>query len=182
MAGAAHYLRVRLSWAGSHHPAFDELAADLRRIVSRLRTVTAMEDRPVRGVPCLSCGATLERHYADRRRGRGCVGHWDRCPYPYRPHGCTDSGGLEDVWRCPRCRRTYPDEEYRRAVAQQHALARSALVPAVTIEATMGIREGRLRQWAVRGKVARRGQDERGRTLYDTDEVREYAEAVGCLP
>lgn len=35
-----------------------------------------------------------------------------------------------------------------------------------------------LRVWACRGKLTRQGRDERGRTLYDMDEVREVAQAT----
>lgn len=183
VAAAVRYLGgLRLSWAGAHHEAFDEFASDLRRLVSRLRTAAGTAERPVTGVECLNCeGVALQRRYRDRKQGHGCLGHWDRCAWPYAPHGCTDSGGLEDDWHCPRCKRPYSEKEYDLAVAQRHAMARKGLVTASVVEDTLGIREDRLRQWASRGKVSRRGTDGRGRTLYALDEVRSHAVAIGVL-
>ena len=127
MVQTAHdYLMVRLSWAGQHHPAFDEFAADLRRVHRRLELVTA-EDRPTERAPvkCFDCGqARLEREYRDPRP----------CPHVPPPsagqpqheyaaflrswraaHVC-EQGGRVDVWSCRVCGRTYRPEEYRLAV------------------------------------------------------------------
>lgn len=183
VSSAVAYLMPRMGWAADSHDAFDEFVVDVRRLVSRLRTSVGTDVRPRRGVPCLTCDATLERKQQARRNsGRGCLGHWDRCDWPYEPHGCTDSGGLVDDWTCPKCGRVYGDEAYRRAVAQRYALARGGLVTAATVEETLGVRQGRLRVWATRGEVSRRGHDERGRTLYDAEEVRRHAEKAGLLP
>jgi DNA-binding transcriptional MerR regulator len=75
----------------------------------------------------------------------------------------------------------YDDDEYRLAVAQRFALVRAGLVTADVLAETLGVREERLRQWASRGHIGRHGKDERGRTLYDPDEVRARALAVGLL-
>ena len=181
LVGACSWLSVRAGWAAGQHPAFDEFAGDLARIVSRLEGASGDSTPTEAGAPCLSCGASLERHYADRRRHDGCWGHPDRCPWPYEHHGCADHGGREDDWRCPRCRRVYDDDEYRLAVAQRFALVRAGLVTADVLAETLGVREERLRQWASRGHIGRHGKDERGRTLYDPDEVRARALAVGLL-
>lgn len=86
VAGAANYLTARMTWAGDHHPAFDEFTSDIRKLLSRLKTVTATDDRPETGAPCFDCGATLER-----RMG-------------------------EETYTCPRCRRTYDPASYWLAV------------------------------------------------------------------
>lgn len=88
---AADYLARNLTRAGSEHPAFDEFAADLRRLRARLEAV--IHDQPqgdLAGIPCFDCGGDLERKLTDR--------------------------GLEDHWTCRRCRRRYTDPEYHLAV------------------------------------------------------------------
>lgn len=186
VAGAAAYLGPRMGWAADHHAAFDEFAADVRRLVSRLRTATALDDRPDRGAPCLSCGATLERERKPRRPGHGCRGHSDRCAWPLEPHGCTDTGGRVDEWRCPRCRRVYADEEYARAMIQRWKLAVKARRQEIgwtvrELAAELGITESGVRQIVRRHEIRRAGTGERQAALYDPDEVRQAAEGGGSL-
>ena len=90
LSGACSWLSVRAGWAAGQHPAFEEFADDLARMVSRLESVTASGDRPVRGAPCFECGADLERRWTDE--------------------------GLADEFVCPRCRRCYDMPSYWLAV------------------------------------------------------------------
>lgn len=187
VAGAAGYLEPRMGWAADHHPAFDEFARDVRALLSRLRTATATDEAKDRGAPCLSCDATLERERKDRRPGHECRGHGARqvCPLP-GPHGCTDTGGRADEWRCPRCHRTYSDEEYARAMMTRWRVAVLARRREVgwtvrELAVDLGISESGVRQIVRRQGVARTGTAERGAALYDPDEVRQHAQSAGLL-
>lgn len=62
---ALGYLMPRLSWAAETHDAFDEFATDLRRLLSRLETATATDERADSGAACIDCGTDLQRGYAD---------------------------------------------------------------------------------------------------------------------
>jgi hypothetical protein len=84
------WLSQRAGWAAAHHPAFDEFASDVRRIMLRLEDVTAMSERPETGPPCPYCRASLLREFTDR--------------------------GLADDWLCPRCRRAFGPAQYLLAV------------------------------------------------------------------
>jgi DNA-binding transcriptional MerR regulator len=44
---------------------------------------------------------------------------------------------------------------------------------AYRLAAVLGVKPARLRQWAKRGVIQRKGTGEKGRALYDPDEVRE---------
>lgn len=186
VASATAYLMPRLGWAADHHPAFDEFATDVRRLLGRLRTATATDDRPERGAPCLSCGATLERKRSERKPGHGCRGHHDRCAYPLEPHGCADTGGLVDEWRCPRCRRTYALEEYALTMRSRWQLAVRQRRQEVgwtvrELAAELGITESGVRQIVRRHEIVRKGTGERNAALYDPDEVRRAASTAGIL-
>lgn len=84
----AAYLNAQLHLAASTHPAFDELANDLRRLLLRLQLATATGDWPLRApVRCFDCGQErLQREY----------GH----------------AGLVDDWTCRSCQRQYTQESY----------------------------------------------------------------------
>jgi hypothetical protein len=49
------------------------------------------------------------------------------------------------------------------------------LVDAYAIARDLGLHPVTIRNWASAGHIERRGQDGRGRTLYDYDEVRAWA-------
>lgn len=124
---AAAYLNRNLSWAAEHYLDFPDFEADVRRLLSRLKTSTATDDRPATGAPCFDCRTPLVRWRKDREVGHGCRGHHDRCDWPYVPHGCTDTGGLPDEWRCPKCRRVYDDNAYWLAVRQEWSVEAAKL-------------------------------------------------------
>ncbi|MDQ3485387.1 MAG: hypothetical protein M3445_08265 [Actinomycetota bacterium] len=92
---AADYLTGQLDHAARHHPAFDEMAADVRRCARRLEDVLHDGERDETGAPCLKCRATLRRTIGPQ--------------------------GQRDDWRCPRCRQTYDEQHYRNAMAAAHA-------------------------------------------------------------
>jgi hypothetical protein len=88
---AVVYLHGRVAWAAGHHDAFPDFAADMNLLRRRLEVVTGTCDRPERAdVPCLDCGADLERRWTHQ--------------------------GLDDEWTCCRCRRAYDQRAYLLAV------------------------------------------------------------------
>jgi len=86
VSGSSNYLTARMGWAGAHHLAFDEFAADVAGLLRRLEQVTSTSSRPQVGAPCFDCGADLLREYG------------------------------QDHYRCPRCHRDYDDASYWLAV------------------------------------------------------------------
>jgi len=113
------WLTVRAGWAAAHHDAFDDFAAELELLLDELAGWSQLRQPPVTGAPCPYCRVPLQRRWLDRVKRHQCVGHADRCAWPYEHHGCADTGGLEEDWRCPRCHRTYPDAHYWLAVRSQ---------------------------------------------------------------
>jgi len=86
VSGTVTYLSPNVGWASMYHPAFDEFAADVRKLLRKLQDVTGASERPVVGVPCLDCGARLVRQYG------------------------------EEDYNCPRCRSRYDSKRYWLAV------------------------------------------------------------------
>jgi hypothetical protein len=91
VARCADYLDRNLDRAAREHPAFEDFAADLRRLRARLERV--IHDQPHgdrANVPCFDCGGDLERKLT--------------------------GDGFDDAWTCRRCKRRYTDPEYHLAV------------------------------------------------------------------
>lgn len=65
MRDAVHYEQRHLQWAANNHAAFDEYAADLRKLRRTLEQATTRHDRPEYGAPCFDCGEPLERGWED---------------------------------------------------------------------------------------------------------------------
>jgi len=110
--GAAAYLGTHTTWAARWHPAFDEYAADLRRLRAALIAVTQAGRRSQRSdVTCLGCGQSeLEREFYVPRPCDGKHGgkHRESC----------DQGGRRDWWVCPRCGEIYDQERYALAAGE----------------------------------------------------------------
>lgn len=108
--GASTYLKAQVVWAAQWHPAFDEFAADLRRLRSALISVTQAGRRNQRtDVVCLSCGEeVLEREF------------WEPKPCTHPRGGkhreSCDQGGRRDWWVCPRCGEVHDQERYSLAL------------------------------------------------------------------
>ena len=146
----ADYLGQHLTMMAQRHPAFDEFAADLARMRARLEDVLGEGERDERGAPCMKCGTIQVRR-------------------------CHPRHGLLDEWACPRCRTTSTAAEYWKSVEQDYQDNATAL-HAEAIERRTGVPIGTIRVWVNRGKVRRRGTDERGRALYDVADVERHAE------
>lgn len=159
LANARAYLDEHLTRAAQTHPAFDEFAAAVTRCRARLEDVLHDGVRDETGAPCVHCRTNLVRRALP--------------PQPARRDG--DRGGLRDEWHCPRCRRVYDSGSYWNAVRAAY-LAHASTMTDREIEAQYGVPRGTVRVWAKRGIVRRRGKSDRGRQLYDVDDVRRHAE------
>lgn len=96
VSSAAGYLEVRSLWASNTHPAFDEFAADLRKLRGRLRATVGIREQHDYGAPCFEpgCGERLERQWT----------------------GVASEEG--DVWACPKCGEQYTYRRYWQEVRQ----------------------------------------------------------------
>jgi hypothetical protein len=103
----AGYLDLHLTWAAQHYPPFTEFARAVREHRTRLETELRDGIRAMRGVACFDCNTTLVRGIRDPKPCRHEPGAHVK--------GC-DQGGLEDYWKCPRCKREYLPREYWFAV------------------------------------------------------------------
>lgn len=123
------YLSLHLTWAAQHQAHFAEFATDTRRIRSRLEAELRDGGAPMRGVACFDCGTTLIRplrdalpcrHALEAERANTTPATWIHTLATYPElgpeHTTCDQGGLDDQWRCPRCRRVYHEREYWFAV------------------------------------------------------------------
>ena len=100
----------------------------------------------------MNCGATLERTWAEDAKADG--------------------------WRCPRCKRTSTEAQYRFAVAHLHREEATHLTDR-DMEIRTGVKAGTVRSWARNGEVDRR-QDQ-GRTVYCVADVVELARQKGLV-
>ena len=103
------FLQRNLVTMAQRHPAFDEFADDMRKLVGQLRAVTHQGEPIDRGrrIPCEKCGEPLIRRY---RRERPCEhsgphcdhSHPDPVKWPCRgSNTCAcDQGGRTDDWVC----------------------------------------------------------------------------------
>lgn len=123
------YLSLHLTWAAQHQTQFPDFAAAAHRIRGRLEVELRDGGAPMRGVNCFDCGTTLTkpmrdprpcRHTLEAQRAGTNPGVWIQTLATYPElgdeHSLCDQGGLDDHWRCPRCRRVYDEREYWFAV------------------------------------------------------------------
>lgn len=151
--GEADYLDGQLSTL-THDLHFDwsDLATSISRCRTHLESVLHDGEQVDTGAPCMSCGALLHRTW-----------------------GTT---GVPDGWRCPRCRRTSTEDQYRFAVAQLHREEATYLSDRDT-EIRTGVKATTVRSWARNDQVARRTDS--GRTLYAVADVLAVARSKGLL-
>lgn len=150
---ALGYLDRNLSYAAVWpHAPFEDFARDLRRCVAHLEAVLHDGEQRDRGAPCMTCGVPLERTWGDTERADG--------------------------WRCPKCRQTSTEDQYRFAVAHLHRAEATELTDR-DMEIRTGVKAGTVRVWANRGLIDRRRDS--GRTLYRVDQVMELAKERGLV-
>jgi hypothetical protein len=130
--GAAGYLERRMRWAANNHPAFDEFASDLRRIVARLEAEVHASPRLATARASCFCGGRLVRDWPDPEvcvcgAPRPAVPTDARVPIVDRRAGYSaaltawaaehDKCHHRQVeWVCENCARHYSDDTYRLAL------------------------------------------------------------------
>lgn len=143
LTSAVDYLDRTMGYmAGYEHVPFEDFARDLRRCVAHLEAVLHDGEQVDTGAPCMSDGTPLERVWGEDRKADG--------------------------WRCPRCRETSTEDQYRFAVAHLHREEATHLTDR-DMEVRTGVRAGTVREWARRGHVAKRLDS--GRVLYAVADV-----------
>lgn len=128
---AVAYLDRLARWAATSHPAFDQFAAELRLLHSRLEQATGRTRSPSKaGASCFDCGGTLVRKVD--------------------PH----TGLEQDAVTCNRCRSRYTPARYTLALAARRTegLAGWLSVPAAATAFRRPVRT--IRTWLQRGQVA----------------------------
>lgn len=135
VAAAAGYLNQRVGEAAQRHPAFDEFAADLRRLRRDLERVLALHDdvERARDAECLAedCGGMLTRR-AD------------------------DEHGLPDEWECDECHTGYDETRMalaRRTWVDKRAEQHAGLVAMTTAAMVTGTNFRTVQTWVNRGRI-----------------------------
>lgn len=139
----------------THHPDLADMARELAACRAHLEAVARDEDPTEVGAPCPHCTHLLTRDYA-----------------------ATPDG---DRWACARCGAWWTDDDYRRHVAVEYRRYAAAL-PAPDIAEEYRVPAGSIRGWASKGLVRKRGQDARGRQLYDVDDVLACRDGTSSAP
>lgn len=150
---AVDYLDRNMTYmAAFEHLPFEDFSHDLRRCAGHLEAVLHDGEQHDRGVPCMTCSALLERAWGIDEQADG--------------------------WRCPRCKRTSTEAQYRVAVAHLHRAEADELTDR-DCEIRTGVKAGTIRVWANRELVKKRRDS--GRTLYDVADVLREARARGLV-
>lgn len=151
---AAGYLDRNLGYmSGYSDVPFEDLARDARSCRAHLEAVLHDGEQRDQGAPCMNCGALLERT-------------WDH------------TGSGNDGWKCPRCKRTSTEAQYRFAVAHLHREEATELTDR-DMEIRTGVKAGTIRVWANRDLVRKRRDS--GRVLYSVRDVLDQAQASGLV-
>lgn len=141
----------------------EDLAGKVRRLRGYLESVLHDSRSPELGAPCPTCsdetgkGPRLAKRYVS----------WDQT-------------GAQDHWVCPVNRdHTWSEADYRMRIGVTY-LKHAKVLTADQMQEAHGIPPGRLRVWAHRGAVEKRGKDSQGRTLYDVTQA--VATSLGGTP
>lgn len=186
---AAGYLERRLRWAAGGlrdreaHPAFDELADDLRKLHVRLEVATGRVRTPVKAnAACFDCGHDLVRRLRPTAVEQwwvpGAIG-----PMPQVRIGrglveetVQDLCGVEvPVWTCSGCGQRYDKERYNRALAAELATSSRLEVEGESFATTrlvaglVGRSESTIKRWVREGVV--RSVQHHGLTLASVDDA-----------
>lgn len=153
ITSAAAYLDANLSdLAQDGDFAFEDLARDLRACSAHVEDVLHDGDQADTGAPCMKCGVPLERTW----------------------------GKLQayDGWRCPKCRESSTEDQYRFAVMQLHREEATWLTDR-DMELRTGVKAPTVRSWARSSLVAKRLDS--GRIVYDVSHVLDVARDKGLI-
>lgn len=152
-AQVVDYLDRTMAIMGGHEfVPFEDFARDLRACAGRLEAVLHDGEQVDRGAPCMACGTTLVRTWG--------------------------KDAAHDGWKCPRCRQTSTEDQYRFAVAHLHREEATHLTDR-DMEIRTGVKAGTVRSWARKGLVDRRR--DAGRTVYAVDDVLNEARRAGLV-
>lgn len=124
------------------HVPFEDFVHDLRRCRAHMESVLHDGEQRDTGAPCMTCGVPLERVWG--------------------------KGEKLDGWRCPKCRQSSTEDQYRFAVAHLHREEATHLT-AADMEIRTGVKSGTVKVWAHRGMIERRADS--GRTVYSVADV-----------
>lgn len=104
-----NFLRWCLEWAWDNEPHFEDLAKDVALARRRLEDTLHEGQRLIQGVPCMydECGG--------RRLQRKLRPKYDKDGNRVRDEKGNGLWDFED-WTCPKCKRTWTDDEYARNV------------------------------------------------------------------
>lgn len=150
---AADYLGRNLTWlAADLEFDFAVMADELANCRSHLEAVLHDGEQVDRGAPCMSCGKSLERTWG--------------------------TSSDKDGWRCPRCRESSTEDQYRFAVMHLHR-EEAAWLTDLDMEIRTGIKAATVRSWA-RSEFVRKRRDS-GRTVYAVDDVMSTARDKGLV-
>lgn len=131
---AVDYLDQTMTYMGGYeYVPFEDFARDLRRCRAHLEAVLHDGEQVDRGAPCMTCGADLQRTWGE--------------------------GDAADGWKCPRCKRTSSDAQYRFAVWQDYLekadwlSAKGCVAALAQHEPPVVVVEGTIRSWASKGHL-----------------------------
>lgn len=152
---AVDYLDTQMTYMGGYpHVPFDDFARDLRRCRNHLEAVLHDGEQVDQGAPCMSCGGRLERTWGETAKGDG--------------------------WRCPRCKQTSTDEQYRFAVMHLHRTEAEWLTDR-DMQIRTGVKAGTVRSWAREGTDLVRKRRDAERTVYAVADVMTVAKSKGLV-
>lgn len=109
MTTEVNFIRGTLNWAWENEIHWDAFAADIRATKTRLENLLYAGERAERGVPCLY----------DECRGARLVKKLEPC----RAEGGGKGWRFTD-WHCPKCKRTWTDENYAAMVTAANEAAK----------------------------------------------------------
>lgn len=164
ITGARRYLDAILDMlAQDQNQDWPLFASELRACRRHLEGVMRDSHAPERGAPCFQCAEDSPEKPAPRlvrhRRDFDQLGH-------------PDPSGASDFWGCPLTDAHWWFEADYRRLAADHFMNHSDRLTASQIEDQYEVKQGTLRKWAHDGDVRKRGRDESGRQMYDTNDIK----------
>jgi hypothetical protein len=158
LSTAVDYLNTQMTYMGGYeHVDFADFARDLRRCRNHLEAVLHDGEQVDQGAPCMSCNGRLERTW-----GKDAAG---------------------DGWRCPRCKQTSTDAQYRFAVMHLHRESAEWLTDR-DMQIRTGVKAGTVRSWAreqASGATLVRKRRDAERTVYAVADVLAVAKEKGLV-
>lgn len=145
IASETNFIRWALDWAWDNEVHWNDFARDMTAARTRLENLLSQGERAERGVPCMY----------DECRGARLV----RKLVPYRDKD-GNKAWRHSEWHCPRCKRKWDDDAYRRHVASAHESTKLEEIDGETwctldyAARQVGRPESTLRAWLHRGQLS----------------------------